>query len=233
MVEKELRQIYRKLFPNEHVRLIRRQRKFTPSLIKSYFAKHSNYKLQIGCQNHPIEGWLNVDIEPTRESIIYMDATQRFPFDNDAFSFVFSEHMIEHISLTQGVFMLKECYRVLKPGGVLRVVTPNIRFLLELFSSNKTAIQQKYISSYKKFYDGFDMVNEVMVINTFLKEWGHQFVYDEDTLFFILKQAGFNEISRHKVGESSVPELKNLEQHGYEIGHEFNELESLIIEAKK
>ncbi|NJL12528.1 MAG: methyltransferase domain-containing protein [Microscillaceae bacterium] len=83
-------------------------------LFEDYFRKNTLYKLQIGAQSNSISDWLNVDIAPKSREVAYMDATQTFPFEENTFDFIFSEHMIEHIGFEAGAFMLKECYRTLK-----------------------------------------------------------------------------------------------------------------------
>jgi predicted SAM-dependent methyltransferase len=55
-------------------------------------------------------------------------------------------HLIEHLNYCDGVRFVQECYRVLKPAGKLRIATPDLRFLIELFTENKTELQQRYIS---------------------------------------------------------------------------------------
>lgn len=87
--------------------------------------------LHIGAGYRSIEGWLNTDYQYSNNSNIYfLDATKEFPFATSKFEFVFSEHMIEHISRPEAAFMLTEVYRVLKPGGVLRIVTRDLKFFI-------------------------------------------------------------------------------------------------------
>jgi hypothetical protein len=72
-----------------------------------------------------------------------------------------------------------------------------------------------------------------IVINNFFRDWGHKFIHDESSLDYVLKQAGFNVVTRCEVGESEHPTLANLEHHDKEIGVDFNRLESIIMEATK
>jgi predicted SAM-dependent methyltransferase len=55
----------------------------------------------------------------------YYQAGNRLPFDDGAFSFIFSEHFFEHLFLDEAGGLLKECFRVIAPGGCLRVVVPD------------------------------------------------------------------------------------------------------------
>lgn len=202
-------------------------------LIKEYLERYAQKKLQIGAQCNGIDGWLNVDILPKDRQTVYMDATQPFPFENNTFDYIFSEHMIEHISFLEGEFMLKECYRVLKPGGALRIATPNLQFLIDLYSENKTATQQNYIKFSKQFLKKELPEMDTMIINNFFRDWGHQFIYDKKALSYTLEKAGFSHITFCNVGQSHFAELHDIERHGQEITEEFNKLESLIAEAVK
>ena len=95
--------------------------------IRSYLYNNNQLKkLQLGTSNSPIIGWLNTDVLPTNRRVAYLDATRRFPFNDDIFDYVYSEHMIEHIDPESAVFMLSECFRVLKPGVERSVFQPLI-----------------------------------------------------------------------------------------------------------
>ena len=204
-------------------------------LIKNYLNENnSSKKLQIGCQIHNMKQWLNVDILPKNDDIVYMDATKKFPLPDNTFSHVFSEHMIEHIGFEDGIFMVKECYRVMKKGGRIRLVTPNLKFLINLYTEPKSDLQNDYIKFNKRYFSDDKLpLTDTLVINNFFRDWGHQFIYDEKTLEFILTDAGFKNVTFLKVNESSDVVLCNLEKHGLEITDRFNELESIIVEAEK
>src|SRR5215469_10161197 len=102
-------------------------------------------KLQLGTSNNVLEGWLNTDVFPKHDSVVYLDVTRRFPFDADTLDYIMAEHMIEHIDYQAAQFMLRECFRVLKPGGRVRFATPDLRVILALHSREKTDAQKSYI----------------------------------------------------------------------------------------
>lgn len=202
--------------------------------IKAYLKRSPAFKgLHIGCQHHPKPDWLNVDILPAQKDIVYMDATKPFILQPDSFDYVYSEHMIEHINYSDGYKMLCESYKVLKINGSIRISTPDLAFLLTLNTGDNRLVKDRYIASYKKFYPGSDSSNFCKVFNVFVREWGHLFIYDEQTLSDSLSRAGFKNIRRHAVGESDIKMFHNIENHGNEIGDDFNRLESLVLEADK
>src|SRR5262245_36586564 len=123
-----------------------RHRRRRPGLVAAYLEGSRTRKLQIGCGANLLQGWLNADFEPAAEGVIFVDARQRLPFVDATFDYVFSEHMLEHIDYLDGRVMLAECCRVLRPGGRLRIATPDLRFLIELYTPQKSDLQRRYMT---------------------------------------------------------------------------------------
>jgi len=202
-------------------------------IIKNYLESHHIRKLQIGCGRNALDGWLNTDLNPTKK-VVFLDATKRFPFDDGTFDYVFSEHLIEHLAYQDGVKFIRECYRVLKPGGKIRVSTPDLRFLIELYTENKTRLQEQYIAwAVDSFLPDIGIYEDTFVINNFFKSWGHKFIYDYKTLKSLLENVGFINIKRYAPGVSDDKNLQGIELHGRYIGDEFNKLESIVVEGTK
>src|SRR5688572_3091577 len=95
------------------------------ALIDQYLRDHPVRKLQIGAGSSRLRGWLNTDIEPG-EGLAYLDATKRFPFEDGSLHYIFSEHVIEHLTYDEGKAMVAEAFRVLAPGGKMRISTPDL-----------------------------------------------------------------------------------------------------------
>jgi predicted SAM-dependent methyltransferase len=188
--------------------------------------------LHIGAQAVHLKNWFNTDLDPRGGEMYYLDATQLFPFPDHSFDFVFSEHMIEHIPFAAGLEMLRECRRVLKPCGVVRTATPNLKNILAL-STNHNPDAQRYL---QWAVETFSLPPEPypkapMVINNFFRSWGHQFLYDPETLHAALAQAGFRDIVHQQAGVSSHAELRGLEHHGDTIGEWVNQFETMVFEG--
>jgi SAM-dependent methyltransferase len=56
-----------------------------------------------------------------------------FPFPDNSFDAAYSSHVLEHFTLEQGEYLLKEALRVLRPGGLLRIVVPDLETTLREF----------------------------------------------------------------------------------------------------
>jgi predicted SAM-dependent methyltransferase len=220
-----------KRFVNEIIWIIKRFR-----LIKEYKIKNDFKGLNIGCGENRLAGWLNADFFPNASDVIFLDATQNFPFEDNLFDYIFAEHMIEHISFDQGFEMLNECYRVLKPGGRIRIATPDLLRMIELFSSKKTEEQNKYIDWFINKFSHSDAVrvfHETFVLNKMVREWGHMFIYDEFALSYILIKSGFKSCERFSISQSNDKNLIGIDGHNDVSGYNMNAYETLVVEAVK
>lgn len=202
-------------------------------LIRNYLSGSGPAKLHIGCGPHILPGWLNTDIAPLKGAI-YLDATKRFPFKSGTFEFIYCEHMLEHISISSGEAFLSECLRVLKPEGVLRIATPDMACLFVIWTESETHQMREYIANAARHFVGYPrLANKCLTINNFFYNWGHQFIYDEETLVWLLRKTGFAAIQRTKVSESTHASLRGLERHALSIGEEFNSFETMVIEGRR
>lgn len=202
--------------------------------IQTYLDNNPIKKLQLAASNSLLPGWLNTDLLPTSRKVVYLDATTRFPFDDDVFNYVFSEHMIEHLEHPNAVSMLHECFRVLKPGGRIRISTPDLKVLIGLHSEERTARQNHYIDwMAEKFLPEVDHCKEVFVINNAFRAWGHQFLYDRDVLRVTMTRIGFEDIRFYQPGVSDDENLRGIELHGRLIEcEEINQFEAFAVEGR-
>jgi predicted SAM-dependent methyltransferase len=203
------------------------------AIVRRYLAESRIKKLHIGCGKNVLPGWLNMDALPLIPDVLYLDATRRFSFKDAAFDFIFSEHMIEHISYHHGLNMLAECQRVLKPSGKIRISTPDLNFLVNLYR-DESELHQRYVKwSAQAFINGtVPEDNAVLVINHFVRNWGHRFIYDEKTLREAMLNAGFTNLVKCDLQDSEDPVLCNLENEA-RLPLAFLRLETLTLEGTK
>lgn len=195
--------------------------------------------LHIGCGPFLLDGWLNTDILQYRK-IYFLDAGKPYPFPNNSFDFIYSEHLFEHLDLKEGINMLLECFRILKPGGKMRLAMPNFHFLMELYLYPDKDINKKYLQWSFQHFVANNTLPEVMqqdmpvyVINNFFHAWGHQFIHTPEELSRTAIQIGFKNIHQFAIGESETQVFKSIEKHQNEIPEWANELETFIIEMEK
>jgi predicted SAM-dependent methyltransferase len=195
-----------------------------------YVAGAGEKKLNLGCGENVLAGWLNVDFDPLSKEVVYLDATARFPLPDGVFDFIFSEHMIEHISYAHAEHMLRECFRIMKAGGRIRISTPDLKFLMELYRDDKSPLQEEYVRRTSEELGVRAL--DTHVINRFVREWGHLFIYDEKALRIGLEEAGFADIERCALNESRSPAFRNIENETRRPPG-FLRLETLTLEGVK
>lgn len=82
-------------------------------------------KLHLGCGEVRLPGWVNVDLVGTGGADFIWDLARPLPFPDGSISAIFHEHLLEHLTYWQGLYLFQECRRLLKPGGVLRLGVPD------------------------------------------------------------------------------------------------------------
>jgi predicted SAM-dependent methyltransferase len=149
-----------------------------------------------------LPGWTNIDIEGDGTNTFAWDLTVPLPLPNASVDCVYSEHFIEHLSLEAGRQLLADCHRVLAPGGVVRVSTPDL-----------AALARKYLEGDVHEWDdmGWSPTTPCDLLNEGMRNWGHLYVYDEAKLSAELKAAGFASAYRCRWGESAQAPLRRLE----------------------
>ena len=89
--------------------------------------------LNIGCGRRYHSDWVNLDLESSDPNVIRHDITKGVPFEESQFDAVYHSHVLEHLRPQQGIELITECSRVLKPGGVLRIVVPDLERIAHLY----------------------------------------------------------------------------------------------------
>lgn len=204
-----------------------------------YLTSTTEPKLHLGCGNIIKQGWLNVDINPV-EGAERMDASKHFPFPNESFKYIYSEHLIEHLNYIEGRNMLDECYRILRKGGILRIATPSLESILDIYTHPKESLHSRYISWSNHKYAPWlvqDFYNSeapaCLLLNNIMHLWGHKLIYDKETLTAMLRISGFEKIRVCRIGQSEIACFKGAEQHGRIIPNWANELETMVLEVVK
>jgi predicted SAM-dependent methyltransferase len=193
--------------------------------IERYLRGHETRKLQLGAGEHPHRGWLNTDLHGygRGQELVYLDVRKRFPLPDSSFDFVYSEHMLEHLTYAEGQRCLRESFRVLRPEGRIRIATPSLERLARLYDGG--GLQERYVRwAVEALEPETDAPLPGVVLNNFFRSWGHRFIYDPQTLRHALAEAGFADVEERPVGE--------LEQHLGEVP-ELNAYETFVLEARR
>jgi predicted SAM-dependent methyltransferase len=195
---------------------------------RRYLASTPDPALHIGAGPMRLPGWLNSDLIA---GDIQLDVARRFPLPDESFAYAFGEHLIEHLPQETGELMISELHRVLRPGGVLRLTTPDLKKIIAIYEDRNPDVSRAEYSQYlgrltAKHYD-----QPCEVFNDYLRLWGHRYVYDEQDLRARLLAVGFSEVIRVEPGESEHERLRGVERHGTEEW--VNRAEAMCLEATR
>ena len=225
--------------------------------MKNKAMKSERIKLNLGCGSVRPRGWINTDsslnaniqklpfigkkisklfnpIEYADSNVRYMNLNKEWPFKNDSVDIVYASHLFEHLTLKSAALFVAEAYRCLKPGGVIRIVVPDLY-----------QVAKKYIQEYDSASESYDPTTFIMwainmhregqygnvsLLKKILLEWQgyphqHKFMYDSKSLR--LRFSIFVEPLLLSYGISNyIPEIADVE------GTKESYL-SVYLEAKK
>ena len=148
------------------------------------------------------------------------DLTKGIPHPDGSVDVVYSSHMLEHLTREQGENLLKECHRVLKPGGLLRVIVPDMERLSRAYLEGDRAlfhdVEGPMADAFAKSLYGGSRRKEATVrraVKSILRadDGGHKWAYDETSLRTRLEEIGFRDVRRTERGESADPEAGALD----------------------
>ena len=88
--------------------------------------------LNLGCGavRHP--DWTNVDLSGD-EGTLAIDVCKGLPFPDESFDVVYHSHLLEHIPQAAAGVLMSECTRVLKPGGIIRILVPDLEQIARIY----------------------------------------------------------------------------------------------------
>jgi predicted SAM-dependent methyltransferase len=190
----------------------------------------------IGCGPLTLTSWLCTDLVPARPSIVYLDATKRWPMASASLRYVVCEHMLSLVPYDAGLKVLAEALRVLVRGGILRISTPSLDVIRLLPDTSDPEVKQYVRWSNRNFgspAERADADNPAHVLNRMMRAFGHKYLYDEATLRSALTNTGFQNIVRCEPGNSHHTELVGVDLHSKLIGDVPNRVESMILEATR
>ncbi len=101
-------------------------------------------KLNAGCGHNYIEGWINIDINPSLKTDAVM-SMHDLDFKDEIFDEIMAIHVIEHIGFFKTKYFLSEAYRTLSNGGTLFLDTPHIEKTFENFINSKNPSEREII----------------------------------------------------------------------------------------
>ncbi len=183
--------------------------------------------LNVGYWRQLEDGQIYKDLNGTNNTfMLNHDLRLGIPAADNSLDLAYHSHMLEHLTYENGLRFISECYRVLKPGGTMRVLVPDIELWINAYTKNDTFFFEKY-----RAYGGINKdicVTKGAVFMAMLHGHEHEFGYDFETLKWLVEKLGFTDVKRTLYADGEVENLIDLE------GHDpIRIMESLCIECKK
>lgn len=193
-------------------------------------------KINIGCGLSGIPGWHNIDNSPTiplsripfarrflklpdwPRDVRRYDVRKGLPYSDASVQYIYSSHTFEHFTWDESLVIARECFRVLVPGGILRIVVPDLAICVREYTSDRDALASHHL------------LNRLSLRHTLHDALhpgsNHSQMFDARSLTHLLQLAGFSNPEVCEFQKSAMPEVVQLDL-------EVRRRESLYVEAKK
>jgi SAM-dependent methyltransferase len=194
----------------------------------------SGLRLNLGCGAQTPEGWVNVDnalgarvarlpgisrlatrlgLFRTQWSgeIFIHDLCRPFPWGDESVNCIYSSHTLEHLTREEGAFVMRECRRVLRPGGIIRIVVPDLRAFIDRYLGGEFSAD--------RFLENLDVLPSARgrLARGRMGRWlatraesPHACMYDADTLLASLERAGLSCREREPF-DSAILDIERIE----------------------
>jgi predicted SAM-dependent methyltransferase len=199
-------------------------------------------RLHLGCGLHAPSGWLNVDGSwqvvlarhrwlksllvslrllprsqaeiPWSSDVLRLNLCRPLPFANETFGAIYSSHTLEHLYYHDALALLRECHRLLTPGGVCRAVVPDL----------ESIVNQYLLAKQLNNPDAATRLMETILVHDKTRKRGvygmyhrltafhqHKWMYDADSLLRLFETAGFENVDRAECLVSRIVNIDKIE----------------------
>jgi len=155
-----------------------------------FFNKQKVNKLEIGIgASEKKKDFITSDLS-LRADYPY-DFRLGLPFINESLDLIYAEHVFEHFQYRELVSLLADCYRSLKPGGVLSLAVPDTRIYLNAYFHPEEFDYKKYC----KYDFGLPYKCKIDFVNyVFYMDGHHHYMFDDENILVLLREAGFRDV---------------------------------------
>ena len=168
-----------------------------------------NY-INLGCGSRFLENWTNLDFISNDTDVLAHNLLQPIPFDDKSFDVVYHSHLLEHFTKSDAERFIEECYRVLRPGGVIRIVVPDLE-----------PIAKNYVLALDKVSKSQDPINIADY------EWSMLELYDQ-----VVRTSSGGEMGKFWTQDTIINQQTIISRSGNEFVQYRNALKSSILADK-
>jgi SAM-dependent methyltransferase len=211
---------------------------------------NGHVRLNLGCGLQTPAGWINVDGSwnaalaripvlrkvlaavrlmpaekneiPWSSKVYIHDLRKPLPFKDGEAHAVFASHVLEHLYREEGQQLIRESFRVLCPGGVLRVIVPDLEAIIREYRGERPFGE---LSPAQQAMSPADLLNERLLMRwpspggqglyRIYRSWQdfhtHKWMYDAASLSALFASVGFSDIQQKTSGESLIPDIATVE----------------------
>lgn len=157
--------------------------------------------LHLGSGGEHKDGWVNVDLAGDPVELAW-NLARPLPFPAGTVDAVFHEHLLEHIPLAAGAALMRECRRVLKPGGVLRIGVPDAGRLVRSYADDDGYLESLHPGR----------PTSLLAVQELFYWHRHRTMYDFETLDFLVRTARFERVQERQFGDSALDPAPDTER---------------------
>lgn len=203
-------------------------------------------KLNLGCGIRTPAGWVNVDYAlgarfaklpffralnrrlglfrvDWDEGVFLLDLTGRFPWADGSVDVIYSSHTLEHLSRQEGRRFLGECRRVLRSGGIIRLVLPDLQWFVGEYTAGRLPADE-FLEELRVLYRP-GSGRWTSRLYPLLVQHPHKCMYDHRRLLQVLDETGFQAAARQPF-DSDIEHISEIETEG-RTAH------AVIVEGRK
>ena len=164
-------------------------------------------KLEIGAGGLAGEGgWTTLDLSSGAD--LFWDLRKPLPFPDDSVAAVYSSHVLEHFRYKDLVRLLRECSRILKPGGTFSVSVPDASIYVRGYLDAGGFNRGKFLAYAPAVLSDcrMDIINYIAYM-----DGHHRYMFDAENLTAVLARAGFVRVSAREFDPARDPEARRYE----------------------
>jgi len=167
---------------------------------------NGKHYLNVGCGPNTHSEFINLEYNWQPGLDLCWDLTKGLPFEDRSMNGIFSEHCLEHFSLPTVRLVVDELFRILRPGGTIRIVVPDAGMYLDTYQRHSRGDDgvsfpfQEVVCAKTKIDSPMVSVNEIFYSDRDSLA-GHRCMFDYSLLSEILCKAGFSDVKRRCFGE--------------------------------
>ena len=173
-------------------------------MVNCTIIQNKEVKIHLGCGTRYIPGFVNIDYSAkVKTDMMLKLGEDALPFDAATVSLLVSSHLLEHLTKYEGLFFLKECYRVLKPGGLLYLALPDIAKVIDIYCNGHPEVPHLKNNQEWIIRALFETQHDETII--------HKYGYTEKTLTDLMTSLGFVQTN------INIPENEWIQFNGVDV----------------